>query len=55
MKAARDTWGGAESSGFGMRTRGAAFSQTEVLAEAIVPYAEQPPFPYRQAPYLTLH
>ena len=39
LKDTRDIWGGPELSGIRMRMkRGAAFSQTEMLAEVIVPF-----------------
>ena len=37
LKGTRDIWGGTELSSIRERTGGVAFSQTEVLAEAIVP------------------
>ena len=36
LKGTRDIWGGIGLFGFGMTATGAAFSQTEELAEAIV-------------------
>ena len=43
LKDTRDIWGGPELSGIRMRMkRGAAFSQTEVMAEAIVPLMSSP-------------
>ena len=37
------TWGGAELSGMGAKAGGVVFSQTEVLAKAIVPFLGPPP------------
>ena len=42
LKGTRDIWGAAELSGIRARAGGSAFSQTKVLAEAIVPLMRLP-------------
>ena len=55
LKGTRDTWGGIGQSGIRARAAGAAFSKTEVLAEAIVPFLSLPPRASRWTQYLSLH
>ena len=43
LQGIRDTWGGTELFGIRVRAGGAAFSHTDVLAEALVPLMSPPP------------